>query len=64
MAKSPSKKTPSQEAPKMCMRHIDTTTRMLSDNPNFRPVSEGEETQLPKGAKRVDASTVITPAKK
>lgn len=54
---SEKKETPAK--PKMCMRWIDRNTKMLSDDPRFKEVSEGQQTQLPKGTVRVDAHTVV-----
>lgn len=60
MAKAKKKVTTKKsEAPKMCMRWIDRNTKMLSDDPAFKEVSEGNMTQLPKGTVRVDKNTVV-----
>jgi hypothetical protein len=41
------------------MRHIDATTVQMSDNPGFRTYDPTSSLNVPKGTKRVDATTVV-----
>ena len=46
-------------APGKCLRQIDASTQLMSDNTMFPPVEDSKEEVLEKGYIRVDASTVI-----
>lgn len=53
-----SKKTTASK-PKKCLRQIDPTTQLISDDPNFPEVLAPKSVPLPKGYVRVDDSTVV-----
>ena len=53
---SPDKK---KAPPAYCMRRIDASTHAMSRDPRFLPVLPSQREKLPKGFKRVDATTII-----
>lgn len=52
-------KSKPEEKPKMCLRIVDASTHIMSDNPLLKPVPASKKEKLPKGYVRLDASTVI-----
>ena len=46
-------------APKLCLRRVDNSTVVMSDNPRFPPFKPVEQTKPPKGFRRVDDYTVV-----
>ena len=58
--KQTNKSTPKKPAkPKKCLRQIDASTQLMSDDPSFPPVLSPKSEPLPKGHVRVDDSTVV-----
>lgn len=55
MSKAPMKRS----KPKMCLRQIDASTQLMSDNPCFKEVLQAKSIPLPEGHIRVDDSTVV-----
>ena len=55
--KKVSKKTSSK--PTLCLRRLDETNHIMSDNEKLPVVEENTEEKLDKGMKRLDASTVV-----
>jgi hypothetical protein len=54
------KKPAKKEAPKKCLRQIDTNTVMISDAPEFPEVTGANVShKVPKGMTRVDPHTVV-----
>ena len=49
----------SSAKPKLCLRQIDKTTQLICADPQFPIVPSSKKVTLPKGYKRVDASTVV-----
>lgn len=59
MKKSVTKPLPEPTPVTMCLRQIDATTQLMSDDPYFQPVIAPKSVPLPKGYVRVDDSTVV-----
>ena len=55
------KKTTSKKSvkPESCLRHVDKTTVQMSSNPEFPKYDPEGANAVPKGMKRIDASTVV-----
>jgi hypothetical protein len=48
------------EAPKLCLRQIDSNTVQMSDDPKFPEATDATKSQeVPKGMVRIDAYNVI-----
>lgn len=45
--------------PKMCLRQVDPSTQLMSDDPYFPEVLAPKSSPLPAGFVRVDDSTVV-----
>ena len=56
--KKVSKKKPTKK-PVLCLRQIDATTQIMSDDPHFPEVLPSKMEKLPKGFVRADETTII-----